>query len=101
MKYRHKPTVVEARQLPFLGEEPEGFLAWAEQVGFSNFLSDRDGGLVIPTTEGDMRADPGDWIVRDVLGNFYPCKPDVFASSYDPDDALAAVGLGAKAGGRK
>lgn len=41
-------------------------------------------GLIIPTLEGDHRADPGDWIIRGVKGEFYPCKPDIFTATYEP-----------------
>ena len=41
-------------------------------------------GLVIPTLEGDHLAEPGDWIIKGVKGEFYPCKPDIFAATYDP-----------------
>jgi len=37
----------------------------------------------IHTLEGDMRADIGDWIIRGVKGEFYPCKPDIFAATYE------------------
>ena len=40
--------------------------------------------LLIPTLEGDMLARPGDWIIKGVQGEFYPCKPDIFAATYDP-----------------
>ena len=45
--------------------------------------SERDGGIVIHTLEGDMRADPEDWIIKGVKGEFYPCKPDIFEATYD------------------
>ena len=41
------------------------------------------GGAVIPTLEGVMRASLGDWIIKGVKGEFYPCKPDIFAATYD------------------
>lgn len=41
-------------------------------------------GLVIPTLEGDHHASVGDWIIRGVKGEFYPCKPDIFAATYEP-----------------
>ncbi len=45
----------------------------------------RDGEvLLIATLEGVMRAEPGDWIIRGVKGEIYPCKPDIFAATYDP-----------------
>lgn len=43
--------------------------------------------IVIRTLEGDMRADVGDWIIKGVRGEFYPCKPDVFAATYEPAEA--------------
>ncbi|WP_419184727.1 hypothetical protein [Botrimarina mediterranea] len=42
---------------------------------------------IIKTLEGDMRADPGDWIITGVKGERYPCKPDIFAATYE-DAAL-------------
>jgi hypothetical protein len=43
-----------------------------------------DNGLDIHTLEGVMHAQTGDWIIRGVKGEFYPCKPDVFALTYEP-----------------
>lgn len=40
--------------------------------------------LIIPTLEGEMRADLGDWIICGVKGEFYPCKPDIFDATYEP-----------------
>ncbi|MFJ9799876.1 hypothetical protein [Streptomyces sp. NPDC101145] len=40
--------------------------------------------IVIPTLEGDMKATAGDWIIRGVKGELYPCKPDVFEATYEP-----------------
>jgi len=41
------------------------------------------GTLDIPTLEGVMTAQPGDWIIRGVEGEFYPCKPDIFEQTYE------------------
>ncbi len=41
-------------------------------------------GIYIPTLEGSMFAAPGDMVIRGVKGEFYPCKPDIFAATYDP-----------------
>ena len=41
--------------------------------------------VVIPTLEGDMRASVGDYIIRGVNGEFYPCKPDIFNKTYDKE----------------
>lgn len=45
---------------------------------------DCDQGICIETLEGVMTADVGDWIIRGVAGEFYPCKPDIFAATYVP-----------------
>lgn len=42
------------------------------------------GHLTIATLEGVMRAEVGDWIIRGVKGELYPCKPDIFAATYEP-----------------
>ena len=39
--------------------------------------------LLIPTLEGVMRCDVGDWIIRGLKGEFYPCKPDIFEMKYE------------------
>jgi hypothetical protein len=44
--------------------------------------------LLIGTLEGTMRAEPGDWIIRSVKGELYPCKPDIFAATYERVPAL-------------
>ena len=40
--------------------------------------------LIVHTLEGDMTAAVGDWIIRGVQGEFYPCKPDIFEANYEP-----------------
>ncbi len=40
--------------------------------------------LIIPTLEGDHTALPGDFIIKGIAGEFYPCKPDIFWKTYDP-----------------
>lgn len=40
--------------------------------------------LIIQTLEGNMKADPGDWIITGVHGEKYPCKPDIFEKTYEP-----------------
>lgn len=83
-KYRKKPIVIEALQ--FTGSNLAECLVWAlgtspesaEGCAIMNLP------LFIPTLEGDMRVSPGDWIIKGVKGEFYPCKPDIFAASYEP-----------------
>ena len=42
--------------------------------------------MITDTLEGRMYADPGDWIIKGVKGEFYPCKPSVFTATYDRED---------------
>lgn len=81
-KYRKKPVVIEAMQYPGLREwaDAREILTWLDEHGVSHT---HDRGLVIHTLEGDMRADPGDWIIKGVQGEFYPCKPDIFKATYE------------------
>ena len=51
-------------------------------------------GLKIYTLEGTMLANPGDWIIRGVKGEYYPCKPDIFEATYSPA-ALTAQAISA------
>ena len=43
--------------------------------------------MEIETIEGTMRAEPGDWIITGINGERYPCKPDIFAKTYEPVDS--------------
>lgn len=79
MKFRKKPVVVDAVQFPFDGHKTEELSAFIGQT------HDRDhyNWLTIATLEGDMKAQPGDWIIRGVKGEVYPCKPDIFEATYE------------------
>lgn len=75
-KFRKKPVVIEAWRNVLEDAMPE----WVKGAIFEV----HDGALIIPTLEGDMRADIGDWVIRGVKGEVYPCKPDIFAATYEP-----------------
>jgi hypothetical protein len=85
MKYRKKPIVIDAWKWGGV---------WNAEMKALVLISDykivpvKDGNRVawisISTLEGDMRADPGDWIIRGIKGEFYPCKPDIFEATYEP-----------------
>ena len=79
-RYRKKPVVIDAVQLP-VSSAP----AWlADAMDESRILLFADGTARVPTLEGDMMASPGDWIIRGVKGELYPCKPDIFEQTYQP-----------------
>ncbi len=91
-KYRKKPVVIEAYQLPARNKDvADSFHIWCDAVGFSNFTSGRDQTLIIHTLEGDMEASPDDWIIKGVAGEFYPCKPDIFLSTYYTQEEYAEL----------
>ena len=77
MKVRKKPVVIEAVQWTSRNiAEMSAFMGEPVRV---NHLHE----LVIETLEGDMRASPYDWIIKGVRGEFYPCKPEIFAETYE------------------
>ena len=78
MRFRKKPVVIEA--VRWTGDNQrdieDDFYHGALAITTSTQL-------VIPTLEGRMRADVGDWIIKGVKGEFYPCKPDIFDATYE------------------
>ena len=97
MKYRKKPVVIEAIKCSdahrMMGEAwkdlPEWFRDAYEghnKAGVKTIVAmNRPVACIdIITLEGTMRANLDDWIIRGVKGELYPCKPDIFESTYDP-----------------
>jgi len=88
MKFRKKPVVIDAVQFTTNNEvgspQMDGIVNWINQgrdkVGAWHNGTD----IHIVTLEGEMVAQCGDWIIRGVKGEFYPCKPDIFAQIYEP-----------------
>ena len=99
-KYRKRPVVIEAVQWTALGqvhdicEWSDSFPAEADGpvLAYDGTLAGpcdpetgEDWGLfTIETLEGDLTVSPRDWIIRGVQGEFYPCKPEIFAATYEP-----------------
>ena len=81
MRYRKKPVIIEAEQVT-----RENFYAVGDWAGAKEWrgLDAPSPAIFIDTLEGRMRADLGDWIIKGVQGEFYPCKPDIFAATYEP-----------------
>jgi hypothetical protein len=85
MKFRKKPVVIEAFQWMGSIEQsqvPEWFSIGPDGVCAAALSQSRE--LLISTLEGVMAAKEGDWIIKGISGEFYPCKPDIFAKTYDP-----------------
>jgi hypothetical protein len=76
-KYRKKPVVIEAVQWDGTNYDEIG-----DWMGL-NATCEINGAFVIPTLEGDHLARVGDWIIKGVAGEFYPCKPDIFERTYE------------------
>lgn len=78
-KYAKKPVVIEAIQLSQYNT--------VEVLTFCNnseiIASNEDGTISIKTLEGTMTASIGDYIIKGVKGEFYPCKPDIFEQTYE------------------
>jgi hypothetical protein len=81
MKYRKKPIVIEAVQFdPTVEPWPACIKPWPDDQGFQP--RDMTWGY-IETLEGRMHVLAGDWIITGVKGEHYPCKPDIFALTYE------------------
>lgn len=77
-KFRKKPVVIEAVQ--FDGENIDQIDAFVGKLHYGEAKHE----IFIKTLEGMMQIGLGDWVIRGVAGEFYPCKPDIFAATYDP-----------------
>lgn len=89
--FRKKPVVIEAMEYKGGIQSADQCIAWAIErgavgMGVMRWVRLEDT-LDIQTDEGTMSATPGDWIIRGVKGEFYPCKPDIFEATYDEIDA--------------
>ena len=106
MKYRKKPVVIEARKLPAdaTTAEAHSIYRWVESNTLGSFepmsriegvepwpksgvtIDPRDGRMVIATLEGGHWVNPGDYVIRGVAGEFYPCRDDIFRQTYEAVD---------------
>lgn len=84
MKFRKKPVVIEAICFE-PGLSPADFHAFVGSFDGVRMDSENHR-CFIQTLEGVMRADEGDWIIRGVKGELYPCKPDIFEQTYERAD---------------
>jgi len=68
--YRKKPVVIEASQ-------------WFLPGDHEAVILDKDGNYIVQTLEGPLHVSPGDWIIKGIVGEYYPCKPLVFEQTYE------------------
>lgn len=81
-KYRKKPVVIEAVQWNGANHLiTETFMKGSGAT--IDYSQSKLGVIQIPTLEGVMTAQAGDWIIKGVKGEFYPCKPDIFEATYE------------------
>lgn len=79
-KFRKKPVVIDAVQYPCAHPA----LQRCNCSTHENAACSSCGHEFIQTLEGRMNVSPGDWIITGVKGECYPCKPDIFAATYEP-----------------
>ena len=75
-KFRKKPVIIEARQYTRNILESEKVAKWCNG-------KQTDQGVIITTLEGEHLGEYGDWIIKGIAGEFYPCKPDIFDKTYE------------------
>lgn len=81
-KYRKKPVEIEARQINMQDyDEACSTLSWCSGEAVGEGYEPHV--MAIPTLEGTMYADDGDFVIKGVQGEFYPCKPDIFEATYE------------------
>jgi hypothetical protein len=86
-RFRKKPVVIEAAQLVDDLNELRVVADWVVDNGgrvWEPLLPSAEHVMTIQTLEGNMDAALGDWVIRGVQGEFYPCKPDIFKATYEP-----------------
>lgn len=84
MKFRKKPVVIDAYQFTQNTDAKNPRPDWLSDAVTANIVKTFPMVAHIETLEGTMRCDIGDWIICGVKGELYPCKPDIFAATYEP-----------------
>jgi hypothetical protein len=102
-RFRKKPIEIEALQLTwenwqamcdFAGVGPDRYLqprgVYVDADGLPHEQAQDHAdrlGMIIPTLEGEMLASEGDWVIRGIKGELYPCRSDIFDATYEPVEA--------------
>lgn len=82
-KATKRPVTIEAMCLGELTDSRDSVGDWVNSQSPGSALEGPDGGLYIVTLEGKVLASSGDYIIKGIKGEFYPCKPDIFFATYD------------------
>lgn len=87
MKFRKKPVEVEAKSYDGTLHSAAKLSTWMDVfcAPYRIGIAGEDGitPFYVLTLEGEMLVSPGDWLIQGVQGEFYPCKPEIFAATYD------------------
>lgn len=88
LKYRKKPVVIEAVQFRGSSTSAQAIMSWMKSGVYlkrRDFDSTEIGTEImeIETLEGTHQASQGDFIIKGIKGEFYPCKPDIFEATYE------------------
>jgi hypothetical protein len=83
-QYRKRPVVIEAVPTSEIILGSDTLPAWLVEAELAGTVEVYGDHVDIRTLEGTMTADPGDWIIRGVKGELYPCKHDIFQATYEP-----------------
>jgi hypothetical protein len=90
MKFRKKPVVIEAVQhwnnIDKFEEVNHPIPVWVLKAVFDKIIVTIGPDTFIHTLEGNMKVSDGDWIIKGVKGELYPCKPDIFEQTYEKAD---------------
>ena len=90
-RFRKKSVVIDAMEWPGGADKATLVIDWILDGGGTaryyeaDYLAKTPEVIEIDTLEGTMQAQRGDWVIRGVKGEFYPCKPDIFEATYDAD----------------
>jgi len=92
LKFRKKPVVIEARKWSGTRNSANELCDWInggikegemEIATYCGRLEDGGYDFLISTLEGELSVSPGDWVIKGIKGEFYPCKPDIFDATYE------------------
>ena len=89
-RFRKKPVIIEAIRYTGSRVSFEAICAWMDgdrtdspMLGYEGPNDDDPQEFGIKTLEGKMKTRPGDYVIKGIAGEFYPCKPDIFEASYE------------------
>lgn len=86
LRFRKKPIVIEAVQFFEAADLPAGVTIFCESRPLAAGQCSSQGVPHVHTLEGPLMVSDGDWIITGVAGERYPCKPDIFKTTYDPTE---------------